>query len=68
MKQEYISIVSKEGEGRTSTLDIHSKSTPEAVHVMGNLPHGYAFEPKTAKDAQALIDWLQWWIEEKKQC
>ena len=31
--------------------------------VVGNLPHGYQFEPKSKKDAQALINYLQKWIE-----
>ncbi len=30
-----------------------------ALVVLGNLPHGYGFAPKTAKDRDALVEWLQ---------
>lgn len=55
-----ISIESKET-GRRSTLLIGGNK----LFVLGNLPHGYTFEPTTIKDAEKLIDYLQAWLESK---
>ena len=37
---------------RGSTLQV----TPDGLQVLGNLPHGYTFKPKTARDAAKLAD------------
>jgi hypothetical protein len=34
---------------------------------VGNLSHGYSFEPSTIKEAKKLIDWLEGWINQKER-
>ena len=59
----YVSIKQTAGEeNRISTLDIRKD---DGIFVIGILPHGYGFEPKTTKDAKALIKYLQSWIRKK---
>lgn len=49
----YIDIKGPEGE-RASTL----KMDGSFLWVMGNLPHGYEFTPKTREDRDRLVGWL----------
>ena len=57
---QYISIV--DSNNRTSTLDLGYDSE---ITVIGVLPHGSIIQPKTVKDAQKLIVWLNKWIDDK---
>lgn len=43
---------------RVSTLALYG-SAPGEIFVLGNLPHGYTFRPTTARDRDALCNWLQ---------
>lgn len=43
---------------RTSTLEI---TGAEGIRVIGNLPHGYCFMPKTPHDAEAIAHFLLGW-------
>lgn len=55
MSEVYVSILSDEPEPRTSTLVIETSGW---LRVMGNLPHGYRFKPKTERDARLLRDYF----------
>jgi hypothetical protein len=60
MTPRFISIVESDTYTdlpRTSTLAI-SKTNPDVLEVVGILPHGYLFRPKTAKDRDALVHFL----------
>jgi len=52
-----ITICSKD-EDRRSTLMVEAGK----LYVMGNLPHGYRFEPSSTADAEKLIKYLEEWI------
>lgn len=43
---------------RVSSLEL----APDGLRVVGNLPHGYVFEPKSVAGALALKIWLTNWI------
>jgi hypothetical protein len=66
----YIGLIggSSSGGKRPTTLDRHSTlSVSEGnLRVIGNLPHCYAFQPRTIQDAQTLIDYLNAWIAKKE--
>lgn len=47
---------------RVSSLEIESS---RKLRVVGNLPHGYEIQPKSIRDAAALVRWLVGWIEAK---
>ena len=53
-----ISINSRDSDRRSTLLIEGGK-----LAVLGVLPHGYTFEPSSAKDAEKLIDYLQDWIK-----
>jgi len=52
---KFISIVSTGKDKRVSTLQV----TKTGLCVLGNLPHGYEFKMKTAKDKAKLQTWLR---------
>lgn len=59
MATEYISLIETGSrEPRTSSLAIFE---PNALNicVIGILPHGYTFRPKTTADRDALVSYLQ---------
>lgn len=59
MISKYITI--KGGAEKTRASSLHLSIN--GLKVIGNLPHGYEFVPESKEDAQALIDYLQQWIE-----
>jgi len=37
------------------------------IQISGELLHTSKIQPTNIEQAQKLIDWLQWWIEDKKK-
>ncbi len=63
---EFIDLVHQSGErldGHTSFLQINKESDehpdPPTLQVGGIIPHGARISPRTRKDAERLIVWLQ---------
>ena len=58
MTIKYIDIIqagTPVDEARTSALRIHTAH----LEVVGNLPHSYAFRPRTDRDRLKMIAWLE---------
>jgi hypothetical protein len=53
----YISVVDEND--RKSTLDLQD----DGIQVIGVLPHNSIIVPDTVEDAEALIDWLEDFID-----
>mgnify|MGYP000224026021 CR=1 FL=1 len=59
-KQQFISLTEMHrGKcSRTSSMILGGELSPDAITVIGNLPHGYDFQPTTAKDRDKLVEFL----------
>jgi len=57
---EYIDLYSKESL-RASCLECGLIGGRRVLKVVGNLPHGYIFEPKDIRSANKLREWLGTW-------
>ena len=55
---------SLEGEVRRSTLQLDRTGNAPSLTVIGNLPHGYTFQPASVDDAMELIRYLAQWVTE----
>jgi len=53
---KFIDIVSTGEDKRTSTLMV----TSTGLRVIGNLPHGYEFKLKTARDKKRMAEWVKY--------
>lgn len=58
MTTEYFDLieVTDIDQPRTSSLGVSPGI--DQMRVVGILPHGYCFRPKTARDRDNLVDWL----------
>jgi hypothetical protein len=61
MSLRFIDIVEvnrQNDEPRGSCFATEDSAHPDALVVIGNLPHGYAFRPKTSADRDLMGRWL----------
>jgi len=65
--EKYIDLLQSEHDTHDMTVSIEDRRTSTLVmeddflQVMGELPHGYRFSPKTREDANKMIEWLENW-------
>lgn len=59
---QFIDIKQTKDCDRTSCFQV----TESGLQVIGNLPHGYFFEPKDIGSALDLIAWLSDWVQERE--
>ena len=58
---EFVSIIETGGgdDSRVSSLAICDADPVGSLRVVGNLPHGYTWQPATARDRASLVTFLQ---------